>query len=134
MIAQHVGAEPVRDQEGEAFDDGRLADARLADQDRVVLFPAGEDLHDPLDLLGPADRGIELALGGELGEVAAEVVERRGLGLLLRLGGRARLRTGAAGRRLRHVAAQQAQRLRAALLQVHTGVGQDLGRDALFFT
>ena len=45
-------------------------------------------LHDALDFLGPADGRIELALGGELGQVAAEMIERRRLGLLLALGRR----------------------------------------------
>ena len=35
---------------GQALDDGRLADARLADQGRVVLGAAREDLDHPLDL------------------------------------------------------------------------------------
>ena len=34
----------------QALDDGGLADARLADEDGVVLLAPREDLHDPLDL------------------------------------------------------------------------------------
>ncbi len=69
---------------GQALDDGGLADAGLADQDRVVLGAAGQDLHDPLDLPLPADDRVELALAGQLGQVAAELVEhgRAGRGLL----------------------------------------------------
>src|SRR5947208_10870603 len=63
------------------FHDGRLAHARLADQDRVVLLPAGEDLDHRLDLLRTADHGIELALLGEGGEIAAVLVEVRRLAL-----------------------------------------------------
>ena len=91
VVAQHVGAEPVGNEQRQPFDDGRLADAGLADEHRVVLLPAGQDLHDPLDLLGPADRRIELALRRELRQIAAEMVECGGLGLLLRLGRRAGL-------------------------------------------
>src|SRR5205823_5228469 len=41
---------------------------------------AREDLHDPLDLGLAADDRVELALGGEAGEIAAELVEQlRGL-------------------------------------------------------
>ena len=47
---------------GEAFDDGGLADAGLADEDRVVLGAPGEDLHDSLDLADPPDDRVELAL------------------------------------------------------------------------
>ena len=79
----HVG---VGDALGEALDDGGLADAGLADEHRVVLRAAREDLHDPLDLGLTAHDGVELALGGELREVAAELVqELRGL-LALALG------------------------------------------------
>ena len=47
-----AGDDPV----GEALGDGRLADARLADQGRVVLrLAARQDLDDPLDLLLAAD-------------------------------------------------------------------------------
>src|SRR2546427_8294207 len=65
------------------FHDGRLAHARLADQDRVVLLPAGEDLDHRLDLLRTADHGIELALLGEGGEIPAVLVEVRRLALRL---------------------------------------------------
>ena len=51
----------------------------LADEDRVVLGAAGQDLDDPLDLLLAADDRVELALAGELGQVARELVEHRGL-------------------------------------------------------
>ena len=64
---------------GQALDDGRLADAGLADQRRVVLGAAREDLDDPLDLLLAADDGIELAGAGRRGQVDAELVDRRGL-------------------------------------------------------
>jgi hypothetical protein len=63
---RHVAAD---DPLGEPFDDRRLADPRLADQDGVVLGPSREHLDDPTDLVVPADDGIELAgscLGGEV--------------------------------------------------------------------
>ena len=87
-----VGRDPL----GQALDDGGLADAGLADQHRVVLGAPGEDLHDALDLVHAADDRVELALGGELGQVAAELVEQ--LGALLALLGRAGTRTLAAPR------------------------------------
>ena len=61
---------------GEAFDDGRLADARFAEQHRVVLGAAAEDLDRPFDFVLAADDRVELLLAGQLGEVAAEAVER----------------------------------------------------------
>ena len=43
----------------QTLDDGGLADARLAEQDRVVLGAAREDLDDALDLLLAADQRVE---------------------------------------------------------------------------
>ena len=78
---RHVAA---HDALGEPLDDGRLADARLADEHRVVLGPRGEDLDDAADLLVAADDRVELALPGERRQVAAVLLER----LVGRLGGR----------------------------------------------
>ena len=96
LALQQLGHVGVRDPLGEALDDGRLADAGLADQDRVVLRAPREDLHDPLDLGLAADDGVELALGGELRQVAPELVEQlRGLLALALLSGALALRAGA---------------------------------------
>ena len=56
---RHVAAHDAR---GQALDDGRLAHARLADQHRIVLGAAREDLHDPADLVVAADHRVQLAL------------------------------------------------------------------------
>ena len=58
------------------LDDGRLAYSRLADQDRVVLRPAREDLHDPLDLGLATNNRVELAFRRQPREVATELVEQ----------------------------------------------------------
>ena len=92
---RHVaGDDPV----GQALGDGRLADARLADQRRVVLGLPAEDLDDPLDLLLAADDRIELARARGLGQVDAQGIDGRGLGAalgLLRRPDRGRLRQDA---------------------------------------
>ncbi len=68
----------VRDDHlGEALDDCGLADSRLADQHGVVLRAPRQDLHHPFDFLLAPDQRVELSLAGELGEVAAELVEDR---------------------------------------------------------
>ncbi len=67
----------------EALDDRRLADARLAEEDRVVLRAARQDLDDPLELLVAADQGVERAGPGELRQVAAVLRQERKLLLLL---------------------------------------------------
>src|SRR5204862_3887495 len=107
--------------------DGRLADARLTDQHRVVLGAPREDLHDPLDLGLTTDDGIELALRGELGQVAAELVEQlRGL-LALAL----RAAAATAGALPTTGARQHADDLVADLLRVGVEVEQDARGNAL---
>ena len=66
LAGQRLGHLVVDDPLGDALDDGGLADAGLADQHRVVLRAAGQDLDRLLDLVGAADHRVELALAGEL--------------------------------------------------------------------
>ncbi len=77
LVPQRVGHAVGGDGLGQALDDGRLADAGLADQHRVVLGASGQDLHDPLGLALAADDRIELLVARELGEVPAELVEHQ---------------------------------------------------------
>ncbi len=139
MVAQHVGALAARDQEREPLDDRGLAHTWLANQNRVVLLASCQDLHHSLDLGRTTDRRVERILGGECGEVATEVIERRCLRLLLRLRWHrlraARLRLGrraGAGRGLRHLAAEEAERLGACLLERDPRIGEHLRGDAFF--
>ena len=52
----------LRDAQREAFDHRRLADARLADEDRIVLPAAREDVDDLPDLEVAAEHRVDLAL------------------------------------------------------------------------
>ena len=61
LVLEALGHVAAHDALGEPLDDGRLADARLADQHRVVLRPTGQDLDDAADLLVAADDRVELA-------------------------------------------------------------------------
>ena len=125
LVLEQLRHVAVRDALREALDDGGLADARLADQHRVVLGAAREDLHHALDLGLATDDRVELGLGGELGEVAAELVEQlRGL-LALGTAGRARSLAAAAG------AGQHPDHLVADLLRVGVEVEQDACGNAL---
>ena len=81
FFAQNLGDVPLGNLLCQALDDGGLAHAGLAQQHRVVFRSAAENLNDPLDFLGAADDRIHLALLGDLSEVAAERLERRGLDL-----------------------------------------------------
>ena len=59
----------------QAFDDGGLADTRLADQNGVVLGAARQDLDRATDLLVAADDRIELAFARRSGQVAGIFLE-----------------------------------------------------------
>ncbi len=61
----------LHDPQREPFDDRRLADARLADQHRVVLRAPREHLDHAADFLVAADHRVELALAGPLDQVDA---------------------------------------------------------------
>ena len=76
LRASASGASPRAMRWAKGLDDGRLADARLSDEHRVVLGPPGEDANDAPDLTRTAHHGIELALAGHCGEVAGELVEQ----------------------------------------------------------
>ena len=81
---RHVGFEQPR---REAFGHRRLADARIADEHRIVLAPAAEDLERPLQLDRAPDERIEQSgagAGGEVGGVGAERVARRSRALRCR--------------------------------------------------
>ncbi|ABA48459.1 200 kDa antigen p200, putative [Burkholderia pseudomallei 1710b] len=71
---RHLAArDPVR----EAFGDRRLADARLADEERIVLAAAAEHLHDALDLGLAPDQRIDAPVLRHLVQVLRELRERR---------------------------------------------------------
>ena len=65
--ARHVAG---HDTLGDALDDSRLADARLANEHGVVLGAAGQDLDGTTDLVGTADDRVELAGTGQVADVA----------------------------------------------------------------
>ena len=132
LVLQQLGHLGAGDPLGEALDDGGLAHAGLADEHGVVLGAPREDLHDPLDLGLATDARVELALGGELREVAPELVEQLG-GLLALARARARAGARAAGLALAAPAGagEHADDLVADLLGVGVEVEQDARGDAL---
>ena len=76
LVLEAFGDVAFDDAPGQAFDDRRLADTGFADEDRVVLRAPAEDLDGAADLVVAADDGVELALGGDLGQVTAVLLER----------------------------------------------------------
>ena len=60
----------------QAFDDGGLADARLADQHWIVLGAAAENLNDAFQFAIASNQRIELVVHGGLGQVAGKLAEQ----------------------------------------------------------
>ena len=89
---RHVAGD---DTQGEALHHGRLADAGLAREDRIVLAPSHQDVDDLPDLVVPADDRIQLPLARLFRQVDRKLLQRL---LLAHLGGRHR-RAGLARRR-----------------------------------
>ena len=84
LALQSLGHVAGDDALGEPLDDRRLSGAWLADQHRVVLRAARQDLNDAPDLLVASDHRVELALLRRLGQIPPELRERvvRPLGIL----------------------------------------------------
>ena len=76
----------------QALDDRRLTDARLPDQNGIVLLAASEHLDRRLDLARAADYRVELAFACKLGEITRIFVE---VGCVCRRFDLSRLRTAA---------------------------------------
>ena len=141
LSRSNSGTFPVDDELGQPLDDGRLADAGLAEQHRIVLLPAAENLNDAFDLVGSADDRVELALPGEFGEIATEAIERRRLGLRPAAGALGRATAAAAAATtaagfgfVRHVVPQQVQDFLANVFELQAQVHQDLGRDTFLLS
>jgi hypothetical protein len=65
---------------GQAFGDGRLADASFANQQRIVLAPPAQRLDDALEFLVTADQRVDLALQRQSVEVDRVLLQRAGFG------------------------------------------------------
>src|SRR5919204_4790985 len=81
LVLETLGYVAAHDALREALDDRRLADARLADEDRVVLRAPRQHLDDAADLLVAPDDRVDLVLAREVGQVAPVLVERLVLAL-----------------------------------------------------
>ena len=74
----------LSDAHGEALHHRGLSDARLADEDRVVLPPAGQDVHDLPHLEIAPQHRVDFALLGLLGEIDGVLIQVRRLAAGLR--------------------------------------------------
>ena len=76
LVLEAFGHVAIDDADGQALGDGGLADAGLADQHRIVLGAAGQDLDGAADFLVAADDRVELAFAHIGGQVARIFLER----------------------------------------------------------
>ncbi len=86
LVLEHGRHIAVDDADGQALDDGGLADAGFADQYRIVLGAPAQDLHGAADFLIAADHRIQLALAGEFDQIAAISLQRLILGFRILVG------------------------------------------------
>ena len=113
---------------GEAFDDSRLANTRLAHQHGVVLGAAHQNLHEAQDLLFAADHGVEFSFCGKRGQVHAVLVQ----GLERAFGGRA-IDAASAAHFLERLGQRSAAQAGAfgSLRQLVAGIGQQCEQQVL---
>ena len=83
LSCEHARGFAAGDALREAFHDRALAHAGVADENRVVLLAAAEYLHHTLRFALAPHHGIQSALGGNGGEVGAEMVDDGRIGLFL---------------------------------------------------
>ncbi len=76
LVAQLVGNVAFDDALRQTLDNGRLADARLADQHRIVLGSAAQHLHHAANLFIAPDHRIELAAPRLLGQIDGIALQR----------------------------------------------------------
>ncbi len=76
LVAQAFGHIAIDDAQRQALGNGGFADARLADQNGIVLGAAGKDLNGAADFLVAADDRIEFAVARDLREVAGIFLQR----------------------------------------------------------
>ena len=142
LATQDVGHVASGDELCEPLHDGCLAHTRVTQDERVVLLPAREHLHDALDLAVAVEDGVELARLGKLGEVAAVLLEHgavvrggllahahEGAGIHAHLGGRLPLVLSVLRDKLVHCVAHRVPRDAHGAQGVH-GAAIALGDDA----
>ena len=82
-LLEHVRHLAMDDAPGQPLGDRGLANAGIADEQRVVLLASAQHLNGAVDLLLPPDQRVDLAFARLLVEVDAVIVQR--VALLLRL-------------------------------------------------
>ncbi len=70
FVLERIGHVAADDAPRQAFHDCSFADARIADQHRIIFRPAREHLHDAPDFVVASDYRINLSAPRQLGQVA----------------------------------------------------------------
>ena len=68
-VFERLGHAAFVDRERQPLGERGLAHAGLADEHRIVLAPAQQNMNSPLDFVLAPDERIDLSLGGAIGEV-----------------------------------------------------------------
>ena len=76
FVLQTLRHVPRHDTAGQAFHDGGLAYTGFADEHRVVLLPAAQDLDGAADLVVTTDDRIQLALPGSCRQILTKLFQR----------------------------------------------------------
>ena len=97
LVFQGFGHISAHNALGQSLHNGGFPDARLANQDRVILGTAAEYLDDAPDLFVAPNHRVELALRREFREVAAIFFERLVFALRIRIGHPLRTANGGEG-------------------------------------
>ncbi|OIQ74079.1 hypothetical protein GALL_442780 [mine drainage metagenome] len=109
------------------FYNSSFPNARLTDQDRIVLRATRENLHDAFDFFLASNNWIEFSFAGSLGEVATELVEHE------RSRRRSFSRSTCGGALLALVVGEKLDHLLADAVQVGAQLHQHLGSHAFAF-
>ena len=75
LVGQNLGHFAVDDTLREAFDNRSLANARLAQQNRVVLGSSAKNLRSAFNLTFATDNRVQLSLTSQFGQIPTEAVQ-----------------------------------------------------------
>src|SRR3989338_2523239 len=125
LIPQYLRDIPLYYLLCQALDDGGLSDARLAEENRVILRSPAQNLYHALYLVFSSDDRVEFSVVGKFGQVSSKGIERRGFALCTRLPSRHPW--------LGHDRTQKFHNLVSYGIKVEAEVNQNLRGDALAF-
>ena len=76
LFFNESGTSPLMMRRARAFDDCRLADARIADEHRIIFRPARKHLHHAPNFVVASDDRIDFAAPRQLGQIAPVFFQR----------------------------------------------------------